>query len=215
MPGGRRERGHRRVFSGFRTPDAVAHVRVGCVVDSGLCEIAQILFVFLNLLLTARKVQRHLRHVMHIRVADVCHLQPGCFDAMLEAGEHLKRSAGSGDTDVLNTHLRSKREILIHKICGDLQGDLDPGRERIEGSPGGSRAGGTRRAPQQNAREFPTIVAGIHDEWFLNRRFYINRGAPPPGTHFPVQHGTRLSRNAEMPSCASAAMAFIDITSFA
>ncbi len=33
--------------------------------------------------------------------------------------------------------------------------------------------------------------------------------------YFPVQHGVLFSRNAPMPSCASAAMALSDITSFA
>jgi hypothetical protein len=41
------------------------------------------------------------------------------------------------------------------------------------------------------------------------------RTSIPPLVYFPSQHGARFPRNAEMPSCASAASAFIDITSLA
>ncbi len=35
------------------------------------------------------------------------------------------------------------------------------------------------------------------------------------GSYFPAQHGARFPRKAAIPSCASAASAFIDITSLA
>jgi hypothetical protein len=37
----------------------------------------------------------------------------------------------------------------------------------------------------------------------------------PSGNHFPCQQAALFSRNAEIPSCASSASAFCDITSFA
>jgi len=43
----------------------------------------------------------------------------------------------------------------------------------------------------------------------------IGRHNPYDLAYLPVQHGARLPRNAPMPSCASAARAFIDITSLA
>lgn len=39
--------------------------------------------------------------------------------------------------------------------------------------------------------------------------------SPSPGSYFPFQVAGRFSRKAEMPSCASAAHAFVDITDFA
>src|SRR5579862_9792962 len=56
--------GARATASSFRrrAPDAVAHVRVGGVVDPRLAKIAQKILVQLNFLVAAREVERDLLH---------------------------------------------------------------------------------------------------------------------------------------------------------
>src|SRR6516162_4983041 len=73
----------------LRTPDAVAHVRVGRVKDPGLGEVAQVLLVLLDFLIAAGQVERYLGHVMDVGVADVRDAQSGGFDALLKTCEGL------------------------------------------------------------------------------------------------------------------------------
>ena len=68
-------------------PDAVAHVRVGGVVDAGLAQVAKILLVLLDLLVAPGQVQRDLRHVVHAGVADVPHRDAGVGIALLDLQE--------------------------------------------------------------------------------------------------------------------------------
>jgi hypothetical protein len=114
----------------LRTPDAIAHVSVGRIENAGLGKIPQILFVFFNLLIAAGKVQRHLRHVVHIAVANVPNLQSFGFRALLPANEIFggRLVASAWNVDVLNTQLLRKLQILVARICWHLKRKLDAWR---------------------------------------------------------------------------------------
>src|ERR1035438_8075258 len=58
-------------------PDAVAHVRIGRIVDPRLAQVADVLLILLDLLVAPRQVQRHFRHVVHAGVADVPYRDAG------------------------------------------------------------------------------------------------------------------------------------------
>ena len=111
----------------LRTPDAVAHVRIGRIENAGLGKIAQILFVFFDLLVAPGQVQRHFRHVVHIAVANVPNLQSLGFRSLLPANEIFggRLVASAGNIDVLNTQLLRKLQVLVTGIGGHLKRKLD------------------------------------------------------------------------------------------
>src|ERR1700691_5486979 len=47
-------------------PNAVAHVSIGGVVDAGLAQVANVLLVFLDLLIAAGQIEGDLRHVVYV-----------------------------------------------------------------------------------------------------------------------------------------------------
>src|ERR1700677_2394703 len=65
-------------------PYAVAHMGVGGVVNAGLAQVANVLFVFLDLLVAAGKIECDLRHIVHAYVADVPDRDPGIRIALLD-----------------------------------------------------------------------------------------------------------------------------------
>ena len=104
QPEGARRRAAAGRFA-LGTPDAVAHVGVGRVEDPGLGQIAQVLLVLLDLLVAARQVQRDLRHVVDVRVADVRDFQAGRLPRVAWTGEGLVGAARGRDADVLDAEL--------------------------------------------------------------------------------------------------------------
>ena len=108
-------------------------MRVGGVEDPGLGQVAQVLLVFLDLLVAARQVQRDLGHVVDIGVADVRHFQSGGFDAPLEVGEHRVGAAGRPDAHIPDADLPGERQVLVVEVAGYLQRNLDSGESGSRG----------------------------------------------------------------------------------
>ena len=114
-------------------PDAVAHVRVGGVADAGLPEVAEVCSVLLDLLIAAREVQRDLGHVVHARVADVPHGDPGVRVALLDlhealGGPEIRRRA---DAHIPGTELLEEKQLLVGRIRRGLHAELDTRRRRF------------------------------------------------------------------------------------
>ena len=100
--------GHRTANLGpSAVPDAVAHVRIGGVVDTGLAQVAEILLVLFNLLVAARKVESNLRHVVDAGDANVpdgnARIGKTLFDLQESFG--CAQVGSGGDADVLGAHL--------------------------------------------------------------------------------------------------------------
>src|SRR5262249_35336900 len=56
---------------GRGTPDAVAHVRIGGVMETGAAQVAKEILVVFDLPVAAGKIKGHLVHVVDVAVADV------------------------------------------------------------------------------------------------------------------------------------------------
>ncbi len=129
-----------------RAPDAVAHVRVGGVVNARGGQVPEVILVLLDFLVSAGKIQRHFRHVVDVTVADVPDLEARGFDAFLEVAEGLQSRpcAARRDVDVLDAELLGPREIFLGRVCAQLKGDLDSGRKlrkRLASGESGKRRG--------------------------------------------------------------------------
>ena len=114
-------------------PDAVAHVRVGGVADAGLPEIAQVLLVFLDLLVAAGEVERDLGHVVDARVADVPDRDARVRVALLDlhealGGAQVRRRA---DAHILGAELLEEQQLLVGGVRRGLHAQLDAGRGRL------------------------------------------------------------------------------------
>src|SRR5574340_766921 len=104
-------------------PYSVAHVGVRRVLDTGLRQVAQILLVFGDLCVPPRQVERDLRHVVDVAVADVPHHQPGGLRLLLEPDEILRRGAlaAGGDVHPVHAELPGELQIFGRGLGGNLQ----------------------------------------------------------------------------------------------
>jgi hypothetical protein len=87
-------------------------------------------------------------HVMDVGVADVRDLKTGGLNALLGTGEALVGAATGRDADILEAQLSGEYQIFRGTVAGDLQGNLDGGRERIEAPPTGENRGGAEDADE-------------------------------------------------------------------
>src|SRR5580698_9169503 len=97
------------------TPDAVAHVGVGGVVDAGVAKVTNVLLVLLDLLVAAGQIERDLRHVVHAGVADVPDRDACIRIALLDLQEAFRGPQvwGGSHTDIFSTHLFEKKQIIV------------------------------------------------------------------------------------------------------
>src|SRR5207253_5710271 len=137
----------------LRAPDAVSHVRVGRVKDPGPGQVAQVLLVFFDFLIATREVECDLGHVMDASVADVRDFKTGGQGALFVTGEGLVGTATGRDADILDAQLSGEYEIFRGEVTGDLQGNLNAGRKRIEGPPTGENGAGSKRGGADGADE--------------------------------------------------------------
>src|SRR5205823_8373885 len=114
--------------SGFTraAPDSVSHVGVRGVEDAGFGQVSQIVLIVLDLLVAARQVQRHFRHIVDVAVADVPDFQFGRFHPLFELNEVFQsRSATSGgDADIGNAELLGKLQVFVARPAGNLKRHL-------------------------------------------------------------------------------------------
>jgi hypothetical protein len=90
-------------------------VGVGGVVDTRLAQVADVFLVFLDLLVAAGQIEGDLRHVVHVRVADVPYRDARIRIALLDLHEAFRgpQVGGGGYADVLSAHLLEKKQIII------------------------------------------------------------------------------------------------------
>src|SRR2546422_5410004 len=74
-------------FRSTAAPDAVAHVSIRRVVDSGLPPVSEIVLVLFNFLIPAREIQGDFRHVMNVGVPDVPNRDAGIRITLLNLEE--------------------------------------------------------------------------------------------------------------------------------
>ena len=139
-------------------PDAVAHVRVGGVVDPRLAQIADVLLVLLHLLIAARQIERHLGHVVDAGVADVPHGDAGVGVALLDLHEALggTQVGSRADTDVFRADLLEKEKLLVGRSGAGLRAELDAGSAGMHGGPG---AAAKMPAGRQESRPMPFCLS--------------------------------------------------------
>ena len=108
-------------------PDAVAHVRVGGVVDAGLAQVAQVLLVLLDLLVAPGQIERHLRHVVDAGVADVPHRDAGIRVALLDLQEAFggAQVGRGGHAHVFSADLLEKKQLVVGGLGRSLRAQLD------------------------------------------------------------------------------------------
>lgn len=107
---------------------------VGGVEDAGAGQVAEELFVLLDLLVATREVEGDFLHVVDAGVPDVPDFQAGGGDLLLQAGVILvgSRGAAAGDVHVLDAELADELQLLVAGVARDLHRELDargPGRE--------------------------------------------------------------------------------------
>src|SRR3989442_4224810 len=103
-------------------PDTVSRVSVGGVEDAGFGQVPQIVLVLLDLLVAARQVQRHFRHVVNVAVADVPDFQFGRLHPLFEVNEVFQScyAAAGGDVDIGNAELLGKLQGFVASVAGNL-----------------------------------------------------------------------------------------------
>ena len=94
--------------------------------DAGLAQIAEILLVLLDLLIAARQVERHFGHVVHARIADVPHRDPGVLVTLLDLEKTVRRAqlGRRADADVLGADLFQELQLIVGRIGGRLHAEL-------------------------------------------------------------------------------------------
>src|ERR1022692_4651124 len=119
-------------------PDAVAHVRIGRIVDTGLAEVANILLVLLDLPVPPGQIERHFRHVVHAGVADVPYRNSSLGIPLLNGLETLGRAhiRRRSNAHIFGTDLFQKQQLLIGWSGARLGAQLDSGRIRMHSGPG-------------------------------------------------------------------------------
>ena len=139
---------------------------IGGVVDSRLAEIANVLLVFLDLLVAAREIQRHLRHIVHAGVADVPYRDAGVGIPLLDLQEALggAQVGRRSHTDILRADLLQVEQIIVGGLGVSLRAELDSGLRGVHGggrfAGGRQQGGGAQGATQRQFSEFATVVVG-------------------------------------------------------
>src|SRR5438874_1762023 len=150
-------------FRSAAAPDAVAHMSIRRVVDSGLPQVAQIVLVLFNLLIPARQIERNLRHVMNTGAPDVPNRDAGIRITLL----NLEEAFGSAqvrcgcDAHVFHTNLVEKEQIVVGGVGGELPAELDSRRVLMDGGlarcPGGEQSRRSERTAQNYLSEFSAL----------------------------------------------------------
>jgi hypothetical protein len=110
-------------------------VRVSGVVNPRLAEIANVLLVFLDLLVAARQIERHFGHIVYAGVADVPYRNTGVGISLLDLQEALGRAqvGGRADADVVHADLLQVEQIVIGGFGSGLRAELDSRLHRMHG----------------------------------------------------------------------------------
>ncbi len=126
-----------------------------------ITRLQQVLLVFFDFLIATGQVECNLGHVMDVGVADVRDVKTGGQGALLVTGEGLVGAATGRDADKLDTQLFGEYQILRGEVAGDLQGNLNAGRERIEGPPTGEDGAGPNSGGADGADEITSVQGAI------------------------------------------------------
>ena len=144
-------------------------------------EVAEKRLVLLDFFVAARQVEGDLLHVMHVAVADIPDPEAGGFDFVFQA----KVVLGSGsltarrDIDITRADLMNELQVVVARIFGHLDRDLDSGRPRMPARGllfGMHLSGGQCRTGQELSE-----LASFESRRLHRKRVYSAGGEVPPG----------------------------------